>query len=59
MDKISRMTLGDIRKHTRFLIDNCGKDGFYALGTGNSVADYVPAENFLAMAEETHNYGKL
>ena len=59
MDKISRLSLDEVRKHTRFLINNCGKDGFYAVGTGNSVADYVPAENFLAMVEEAHTYGRL
>ncbi len=58
MDLISRSAPEEIRKHTRFLIDNCGKDGFYAVGTGNSVADYIPTENFLTMAEETFNYGE-
>ena len=56
MDKISRFTPEEVRKHTRFLIDKCGKDGGYAIGAGNSVADYVPIENYLTMLEEAFNY---
>jgi len=56
MDKLSRFTPAEVRKHTRFLLDRCGKDGGYALGAGNSVADYVPVENYLAMLEEGFNY---
>ncbi len=59
MDKISRMNTDEVVKHTRKLIDKTAKDGFYALGTGNSVTDYVPVENYLAMIEEGFEYGKL
>jgi len=52
MDKISRMTLDQVRAHTRFLIERCAPGGGWALGTGNSVANYVPVENFLAMVDE-------
>jgi len=52
MDKISRMTEQQVREHTRFLISQCAPGGGWALGTGNSVADFVPVDNFLAMIEE-------
>ncbi len=52
MDKISRFTVGQTREHTRMLIDKCFISGGWALGTGNSVADYVNIENFLTMLEE-------
>jgi len=52
MDKLCRMTPREVRKHTRFLIERCAPGGGWALGTGNSVANYVPVENFLAMLEE-------
>jgi len=51
MDKLCRSTPEEVRAHTRLLIERCAVGGGWALGTGNSVADYVPAENFLAMLE--------
>jgi len=57
MDKICRMSQQEIRAHTRFLIGKCAPSGGWALGTGNSVADYVPVENFLAMLEEGYRSG--
>lgn len=52
MDKLCRMSVPEVRRHTRFLIERCAPGGGWALGTGNSVANYVPVENFLAMLEE-------
>ena len=52
IDKISRMSERDVRLHTRFLVERCADGGGWALGTGNSVASYVPVDNFLAMLEE-------
>ncbi len=56
MDKICRFSPEEIRKHTRSIIDKCAPGGGYAFGTGNSVAQYVPAENYLTMIEEAFNY---
>jgi uroporphyrinogen decarboxylase len=58
MDKLARMNEAETRKHTRFLIDSCAAGGGFAMGTGNSVANYIPVENFLAMLEETYLYGR-
>ena len=58
LNKLCLLTPEEIRKHTRFLIDKCGNDGGYVLGSGNSIAHYVPAENYLTMLEEGFNYGK-
>ena len=58
MDKISRMTVEQVRAHTRLLIERCAPGGGWALGTGNSVANYVPVENFLAMLDEGWRAGK-
>ncbi len=52
MDKLCRMSVGEVRRHTRLLVERCAPGGGWALGTGNSVANYVPVENFLAMLEE-------
>ncbi len=59
MDKLCRMTVRAVRKHTRFLIERCAPGGGWALGTGNSVANYVPVENFLAMLGEGLAAGRV
>jgi uroporphyrinogen decarboxylase len=57
MDKICRMSEQEVRAHTRFLIEECAPGGGWALGTGNSVANYVPVTNLLAMLEEGYLAG--
>ena len=58
VDKIARMTPSQVREHTRFLIKNCASGGGWALGTGNSAANYIPVKNFIAMIEEGFKIGK-
>ena len=52
VDKLCRMTEKEVRAHTRMLVERCGKGGGFALGTGNSVPNYIPMQNFLAMLDE-------
>ena len=52
MDDLSRMPEEEVRYHTRYLIETCGHDSGWALETRNSVAPYVPAQNYLTMLEE-------
>ena len=56
MDKISTMTPQQGRIHTKTLLEKCSINGGWAVGTGNSVANYVPVENFLAMLDEAYHY---
>ena len=58
MNKLCLMSEGEVRQHTRFLIEKCSPGGGWALGTGNSVPSYVPTNNFLAMLEEGNLRGK-
>jgi uroporphyrinogen decarboxylase len=51
MDKLCRAGVDEVRAYTRELVTNLGK-GNYALGSGNTIADYVPVENYLAMLDE-------
>jgi uroporphyrinogen decarboxylase len=57
MDKICRMSEEEIRAHTRFMIENCAPGGGWTLGTGNTVANYIPVDNFLTMLEEGYKEG--
>ena len=45
----------DTRKHVRWVLERCAGKGF-ALGSGNSVTDYMKVENYLAMIDEARIY---
>ncbi|HHV98678.1 MAG TPA: uroporphyrinogen-III decarboxylase-like protein [Clostridiaceae bacterium] len=47
----------EVRQRTRKIIAECAPGGNYALGTGNSVANYVPLKNYLAMLDEGRKCG--
>lgn len=49
-------TEDDVRAYTRRVLDQCMPGGGYVLGSGNSIANYVPVKNFLAMVDEGHRW---
>jgi uroporphyrinogen decarboxylase len=52
VDLICRGTEEEIRAYTREKIEKCFCDGFWALGTGNSLTDYMPVQNYLCVLDE-------
>jgi uroporphyrinogen decarboxylase len=56
MDVLARGTEEQVRARTRAVLDACAPGGGYILGSGNSVANYVPVANFLAMLDEGRRY---
>jgi uroporphyrinogen decarboxylase len=52
MDLLARGSEQDVRKRVREIAAVCAPGGGFALGTGNSVANYVRPENFRAMLDE-------
>jgi len=52
VDVICRGTQEEVRRYAREHIAECFKDGFWALGTGNSLTDYMPVDNYLAVIDE-------
>jgi len=48
----------EVRAYTRRLLEECMPGGGYALGTGNSVANYIPVRNYLAMLDEGMKVGR-
>lgn len=56
MDLLGRGTEEQIRARTRALLEACAVSGAYVLGSGNSIANYVPLDNFLAMVDEGWRY---
>jgi len=57
MDKLARLDESNLRKYIRRILYKCMPGGRYALGSGNSIANYVPVENYLIMLEEGLNFG--
>ena len=52
MDVICRSTPDELRSYARRKIDACFSDGYWALGTGNSLTNYMPVENYITVLEE-------
>jgi uroporphyrinogen decarboxylase len=64
MDLLGRGTEEAVRARTREILEVCGSKGTgYCLGTGNTAANYIPKQNYLAMLDEgrrwnQENFGK-
>jgi uroporphyrinogen decarboxylase len=52
VDFMCRATPEQIRARVKRTLDACMPGGGYCLGTGNSVTNYIPLENYLAMIDE-------
>jgi uroporphyrinogen decarboxylase len=50
-------TEDEVRAYVRRVLEGCMPGGGYALGTGNSVANYIPVENYVAMLDEGRKVG--
>jgi uroporphyrinogen decarboxylase len=46
-----------VRRRVRETLKVCQPGGGFALGTGNTVANYVPVDNYLAMLDEGRKFG--
>ena len=56
VDFLCRSPEPEIRRRVRSTLDVCMPGGGYCLGTGNTVANYVPLDNYLAMLDEGRRY---
>jgi uroporphyrinogen decarboxylase len=56
VDFLCRSDEAAIRQRVRETLDACMPGGGYCLGTGNSVANYIPLDNYLAMLDEGRLY---
>ncbi len=52
MDVLARRSEAEVRAYTRRCINECLPGGGWALGSGNTIANYVPVANFMAMLDE-------
>jgi uroporphyrinogen decarboxylase len=58
VDLLARGSVDEVRAATRRILEACMPGGGYGLGSGNSVANYVKVENFLAMLDEGWKVGR-
>jgi uroporphyrinogen decarboxylase len=58
MDFMCRASQPEVRKRVRETLAVCQPGGGYALGTGNTVANYIPVDNYLAMLDEGRKFGR-
>jgi uroporphyrinogen decarboxylase len=56
VDFLCRADEDAIRARVRDTLDVCLPGGGYCLGSGNSVANYIPLESYLAMVDEGRKY---
>ncbi len=56
VDFMCRASEAAVRRRVRETLDACLPGGGYCLGTGNSVANYIPLNNYLAMLDEGRRY---
>ena len=53
---LSINTPDEVRRHARFLMETCGARGRFVIGSGSSIASYIPVENYLAMVDEAVDF---
>ena len=56
MDRLARLEEPALRQYVRGILDEC-MPGRFALGSGNTVANYIPVRNYLAMMDEARQWG--
>jgi uroporphyrinogen decarboxylase len=56
LDFLCRHDEAAVRQRTRETLEACIPGGGYVLGTGNSVANYIPLDNYLAMVDEGRKF---
>ncbi len=55
LDFLCRASIEEIKKRCLGMLDRASADGAYALGSGNSIPAYCPAEKYFAMTECVRN----
>ena len=57
LDFLCNAREAEVRARVRQTLDVCQPGGGYCLGTGNTVANYIPLDHYLAMLDEGRLYG--
>ncbi len=57
IDKLTRFDEDSLRTYIREILDICMQDGRYIFGSGNSICNYIPVDNYLIMLDEGLKWG--
>ena len=55
VDFLCRRSESQIKDETRRVMDACSRNGF-AIGSGNTIPNYMPVKNYLAMVEAVKEF---
>ncbi len=58
VDKITRYDEKDLRDYIDKILNSCALKGRYVFGSGNSIPNYVPVNNYLVMMDECNKWSK-
>lgn len=58
IDFIVTKTPEEIKERSKKMIERTSSEGGYALGTGNSVPEYIPMENYITMLSAAYEFDK-
>jgi uroporphyrinogen decarboxylase len=56
MDKLATLREDELRSYLRAILDSCMPRGRFAFGSGNTIANYVPLQNYAILLEEAHKW---
>jgi uroporphyrinogen decarboxylase len=56
MDFLASQSPAKIKDRTKQIMDVCSVHGGFAIGSGNTIANYIPVENYLAMMEAANEF---
>lgn len=56
VDKLARYSTEKLKEYVENILKKCVPNGKFALGSGNTVTNYIPPENFLTMVEVARSF---
>jgi len=56
MDSLARLDEVSLRQYIRHILEKCMPGGRFALGSGNSVANYIPLSSYFVLLEESQQW---
>jgi len=58
VDKLARFNESDLRKYIKNILKVCMQNGRYIFGSGNSICNYIPVDNYLIMLDEGQKWNR-
>jgi len=59
IDLLAASSPDEVRRHTRYLMETCGRRGRFAIGSGSSIPSYVSVANYFSMIDEALDFSQI